>query len=253
LIKVLIIEDKKDNLKIIGDLLDSALYATHYSHDKNDGVEIAIRYEPELIIFHYCESNDLNYLLQILNNEATAFIPIIVIPAIPSFEDLRMLMELGVEDYIPEHFIRSSLIKTIVSRFEKIKKLRQHISEQIEAFEEIEKPNKLPDHLLVKLGTKLKLVKFSDIICITALKEYSKIKTNENLDILVRKSMRNWVKLLPSDSFLRIHRATIINLNYILKITQTNGRTYTVSLKGVKDTFDFSYRYANIMRRSFPT
>jgi DNA-binding LytR/AlgR family response regulator len=85
------------------------------------------------------------------------------------------------------------------------------------------------------------------------LKEYSKIKTNDNLEILVRKSMRNWVKLLPSNSFLRIHRATIININFIDKISQTNSRIYTVSLKGIKDTFDFSYRYANIMRRSFPT
>jgi response regulator RpfG family c-di-GMP phosphodiesterase len=253
LIKVLIIEDKQDNLKIIGDLLDSALYATHYSHDKKDGVEIAIRYEPDLIFFHFTGSVDLGYLMQILNNDTTSFIPLMVIPLIPSFEDQRILMELGIEDYIPEKFIRSSLLNTITTRIEKIKKLKRYITEQMETFEEIEKPVKFPDHLLVKLGTKLKLIKFSDILCITALKEYSKIKTNDNLDILVRKSMRNWVKLLPSNSFLRIHRATIINLNYIDKISQTNNRTYTVSLKGVKDTFDFSYRYANVMRRSFPT
>ena len=65
--------------------------------------------------------------------------------------------------------------------------------------------------------------------------------------------MRNWVKVLPAKSFLRIHRATIINLEYVDKISQANGRTYTVSLKGVKDTFDFSYRYANVMRQTFPS
>jgi DNA-binding LytR/AlgR family response regulator len=253
LIKVLIIEDKQDNLNIIEDVLDSNVYATHYSHDKNDGVEIAIRYEPDLVLFHYNGSNDLGYLQQILNNEATALIPIIVIPITPSFEEQRIVMELGVEDYLPELFIRSSLNKTITKRFEKRRNLKSYINEQMETFEEIEKPDKQTDHLLVKLGTKLKLVKFSDIICITALKEYSKIKTSENFEILVRKSMRNWVKLLPSNSFLRIHRATIININFIDKISQSNSRIYTVSLKGIKDTFDFSYRYANIMRRSFPT
>jgi response regulator RpfG family c-di-GMP phosphodiesterase len=253
LIKVLIIEDKQDNLKVIEDVLDSNVYASHYSHDKNDGVEIAIHYEPDLILFHYGGLDDIKYLHQLLNNDATALIPILVIPIIPSFEDQRIVMELGVEDYLPEQFIRSSLLKTLAIRFEKIRKLKKYINEQMETFEEIEKPDKQTDHLLVKLGTKLKLVKFSDILCITALKEYSKIKTNDNLEILVRKSMRNWVKLLPANSFLRIHRATIININFIDKISQTNSRIYTVSLKGIKDTFDFSYRYANIMRRSFPT
>jgi two-component system LytT family response regulator len=162
-------------------------------------------------------------------------------------------MELGVEDYLPEQFIQSSLLNTIFNRFEKRRKMKQFLIDQINNFEEIEKPTKQADHLLVKLGTKIKLVKFSDIVCITAMKEYSKIKTNGNLDILVRKSMRNWVKMLPPNAFLRIHRATIINLNFIDKISQSNNRTYTVSLKGIKDTFDFSYRYANIMRRSFPS
>ena len=195
----------------------------------------------------------MDYLSRILNNDATAYIPILVISTIPSFEDQRMLMELGVEDYLPEQFIRSSLLNTIFNRFEKRRKMKQFLSDQINNFEEIETPAKKADHLLVKLGTKLKLVKFSDIVCITAMKEYSKIKINGNLEILVRKSMRNWVKMLPPNAFLRIHRATIINLNYIDKISQANSRTYTVSLKGIKDTFDFSYRYANIMRRSFPS
>jgi DNA-binding LytR/AlgR family response regulator len=253
LIKILIIEDKQDNLKIIEDVLDHSQYSTHFSHDKKDGVEIAIRYTPELILFHYNGNNDVDYLSQILNNDATAYIPIIVISTIPSFEDQRRLMELGVEDYLPEQFIQSSLLNTIFNRFEKRRKMKQFLSDQINNFEEIETPTKQADHLLVKLGTKLKLVKFSDIVCITAMKEYSKIKTNGNLDILVRKSMRNWVKMLPPNAFLRIHRATIINLNFIDKISQSNNRTYTVSLKGIKDTFDFSYRYANIMRRSFPS
>jgi DNA-binding LytR/AlgR family response regulator len=64
--------------------------------------------------------------------------------------------------------------------------------------------------------------------------------------------MRNWIDILPPNAFLRIHRGTIINLNYIDKINQTGVRTYTVSLKGITSVFDFSYRYANIMRRSFP-
>ena len=117
MIKVLIIEDKQDNLKIIEDVLDSGLYATHYSHDKNDGVEIAIHYKPDLILFHYSGNNDIEFLQLILNNDATALIPILVIPITPSFEEQRIVMQLGVEDYLPEKFIQSSLLKTLVTRF----------------------------------------------------------------------------------------------------------------------------------------
>ncbi len=253
MIKVLIIEDKQDNLKIVEDVLDSTQYAIHYSHDKKDGVEIAIRYAPELILFHFSGVNDMAFLRQLLKSEITAFIPLIIIPATPSFNDHRILMELGVEDYLLEQYIQQSLHKTIVTCLGKISKMKQNLSEQLNTFEEPTNPTAQTDHILVKLGTRLKLVKFSDIVCITALKEYSKIKTSENLEILVRKSMRNWVKVLPAKSFLRIHRATIINLDYIDKISQANGRTYTVSLKGIQDSFDFSYRYANVMRQTFPT
>lgn len=253
MIKVLLIEDKDDDLNIIEEILDPGRFSLHFSHDKRDGIEIAVRYLPNLILFHFSGNDDVAFLNLILQNEITSCIPVIVIPATPTFKEQRMLMELGVEDYLPKHFIAGSLLKTIYSRFEKLRKIKQKVNDQINSFENIGRNSKNNDHLLVKIGKKLKLIKFSDIVCITALKEYSKIKTRDNLEVLVRKSMRNWVKMLPAKSFLRIHRATIINLEYVDKISQTNNRTYSVSLKGVKDTFDFSYRYANVMRRTFPT
>jgi two-component system LytT family response regulator len=250
--KVLIIEDKNDNLNIIESVFDNQDFTIHYSHDKKDGVEIAFYYVPDLILFHFSGQQDVAHVRKLLRNDATSAIPLIIISSSPAFEEQRMLMEIGVEDYLPESFIRSSLLKTIETRFEKVRKLRQNLSEQLNSFEKDGTPEKQKDHLLVKLGTKLKIIKFNDIICITALKEYTKIKTNDNSDVLVRKSMRNWIDILPPKSFLRIHRGTIINLSYIDKINQTGVRTYTVSLKGITSVFDFSYRYANIMRRSFP-
>jgi two-component system LytT family response regulator len=253
LIKVLIIEDINDNLKIVDDILEPDKFEINYSHDKNDGVEIAFRYLPDLIIFLYTGNNDLDLLSGILKNEMTSSLPIITVSPNPSFEEQRLLMEAGVEDYIPLNLLTDSLLKSIQIRFRKISRIKEKLNEQINSFEEVKKLVKRDDHIIVKIGIKIKLIKFTDIICITALKEYSRIKTSENLDVIVRKSMRNWGKILPESSFLRIHRATIINLNYIDKIVQTSQRVYTVSLKGVNETFNFSYRYANVMRRTFPT
>ena len=62
-----------------------------------------------------------------------------------------------------------------------------------------------------------------------------------------------WLGAVSVPSFLQIHRATIINIDYIEKIVKSNERTYTVHLKNIPETFDFSQRYTNIMRRTFPT
>lgn len=253
MLKVLIIENKDVNLKIIDDILDPDRYEINYSHDKNDGVEIAIRYLPDVIIFLYSGSDDKVFLNRLIGNERTCGLVLITVSNNPSFEEQRTLMEMGVEDYIPASFIEKSLLNSIQSRLKRTSTLKEKLNEEINSFEAVKPQVKRDDHIIIKIGKKIKLIKFSEIVCITALKEYSCIRTSSNFEIIARKSMRNWSKVLPENNFLRIHRATIINLNFIDKIVHASPRIYTVSLKGVKETFNFSYRYANIMRRTFPT
>jgi DNA-binding LytR/AlgR family response regulator len=253
LLKVLIIENKDINLKIIDDILDPDRYEINYSHDKNDGVEIAIRYLPDVIIFLYSGSDDKVFLNRLIGNERTCGLVLITVSNNPSFEEQRTLMEMGAEDYIPVSFIEKSLLNSIQSRLKRASILKEKLNDEINSFEAVKPQVKRDDHIIIKIGRKIKLIKFSEIVCISALKEYSCIRTSSNLEIIARKSMRNWSKVLPENNFLRIHRATIINLNFIDKIVHASPRIYTVSLKGVKETFNFSYRYANIMRRTFPT
>lgn len=253
MLKVLIIENKDINLKIIDDILDPDRYEINYSHDKNDGVEIAIRYLPDVIIFLYSGSDDKVFLNRLIGNERTCGLVLITVSNNPSFEEQRTLMEMGAEDYIPVSFIEKSLLNSIQSRLKRASILKEKLNDEINSFEAVKPQVKRDDHIIIKIGRKIKLIKFSEIVCISALKEYSCIRTSSNLEIIARKSMRNWSKVLPENNFLRIHRATIINLNFIDKIVHASPRIYTVSLKGVKETFNFSYRYANIMRRTFPT
>ena len=253
LIKVLIIENKDVNLKIIDDILDPDKFEINYSHDKNDGVEIAVRYLPDVIIFLYTCPDDKAFLNRLIENDSTSGLVLITVSNNPSFDEQRALMEMGAEDYIPFSLIENTLLKSIQSRLRRSKKLKEKLNEEINSFESDKPQVRRDDHIIIKIGKKIKLIKFSEIICITALKEYSCIRTSTNLEIIARKSMRNWSKTLPENNFLRIHRATIINLNFIDKIIQTSPRIYTVSLKGIDETFNFSYRYANVMRRTFPT
>ena len=252
--KILVIQNNDDDIKDLENILSNDEFEIFYSHKPADGLEISSRYSPNLIlIYANNDAGSYDVLSKISGEEKTSSIPTIVVSGKSSFEEQRKVMDLGADDYLPLNLLKESLLNSVKKRLEKLNKLKLNISNQINSFEEENEKPKRDDHILVKIGNKLKLIKFADIVCITSLKEYSKLTTNENCKIVVRKSLKNWIALLPSKSFLQIHRATIINIDYIEKIEKTSERTYTVHLKGISETFDFSHRYANIMRQTFPT
>ena len=252
--KILIIQNKVEDIKEIDELLPENEFETFYSHNLKDGLEISLRYLPDLILFYLSEIDDgTEMLAKIASQEKVSLIPLVVITENYSVEQFRRVMELGADDYIPHNLLAKYLLKAVNKRLDKLSNLKISINSLINSFEEGNGKANKDDHILVKIGNKLKLVKYADIVCITALKEYSTITTIENCKIVVRKSLRNWISILPSKAFLQIHRSTIINIDFIDKIAKTNERTYTVHLKYISETFDFSQRYANIMRHSFPT
>lgn len=252
--KVLIIEIDGEISGKIENILTLPDYNIFFSHNQDEAYKIAVTYLPDIILFCICNGkDDLNFINKICSNPDLSSVPLIIISKNYSFEEQRAVMQLGVDDYIPSVFLNSSLLYSIEKRFIKLSVIKNNVHNSITTFDENNGTVKRNDHILVKIGNKLKLVEFSEIICITALKEYSKIITGDNSRIVVRKSLKKWLDTLPSESFLRIHRSTIININYIEKIIKINERTYTVHLKNIKETFDFSHRYANIMRRTFPT
>lgn len=252
--KILVIQNNEIEIKRIDSILSGDEFEVFHSHNLKDGLEISLRYLPDLILL--CTSDDKEIVASLIcinDEEKTSSIPLIVISGNNSFEQMRKVMELGADDYLPLKLIEKSLLVSVNKRFDKFFKLKELVSNQINEFEDGKGKPKRDDHILVKIGNRLKFVKFSDVVCITAMKEYSKLTTRNNCKIIVRKSLKNWITVLPTKSFLQIHRATIINIDYIDKIVKTNDRTYTVHLKYISETFDFSQRYANIMRHSFPT
>ena len=60
---------------------------------------------------------------------------------------------------------------------------------------------------------------------------------------LVQISMMEWEERLPENSFARIHRSTIVNLDYIEKVEKWFNNSYRVYLKGVETPFEMSRRY----------
>ncbi len=102
---------------------------------------------------------------------------------------------------------------------------------------------KYNDHLFLMVNSQFKFLGIKSIICITSAGDYSQIITNDGLKGLTQKSMKEWETRLPEAHFTRIHRSTIINLEYVDHLEEWFNYSYRVYLQNIKEPFIMSRRY----------
>lgn len=120
-----------------------------------------------------------------------------------------------------------------------IERLEQE--EQTEPIEE--RKLNYDDRLFLMLDTQMKFLKIKTIISISAAGDYSEIITSDKQKGLALKSMKEWEARLPEAFFCRIHRSTIINMEYIDRLEEWFNYSYRVYLKGMEKPLVMSRRY----------
>lgn len=83
---------------------------------------------------------------------------------------------------------------------------------------------------------------------ITAAGDYSEVLTSDGTKGLTLKSMKEWEMRLPAHQFVRIHRATIINMDFIERVEKWFNFSFRVYLKGVAEPCVISRRYATRLK-----
>lgn len=99
------------------------------------------------------------------------------------------------------------------------------------------------DRLLLKLDTSLGFLKVSTVICITSAGDYSEVLTTSKKKVLVHKSMAEWESRLPETFFNRIHRTTIVNMEFVDRLEEWFNNSYRVYMKGIEEPYVMSRRY----------
>ena len=105
------------------------------------------------------------------------------------------------------------------------------------------------DSLLLTINNHLKFLFLKSIVIIHAAGDYSELILKDGKKGLVQKSMSEWNDRLPEKHFCRIHRSSIINLDYIDHIEDWFKNSYRVHLKGIDTPIDMSRRYAVILKQ----
>ena len=107
------------------------------------------------------------------------------------------------------------------------------------------------DRLFLTKNGSSKFIKVNTILSITANKDYSYINALDEKKIIILRTMKEWEKRLPEKYFARIHRSTIVNLEYIDKVEKWFNYSYHVYLKEVENPYQMSRRYASKLKEKF--
>ena len=98
------------------------------------------------------------------------------------------------------------------------------------------------DHLFVKSEYKLVRIKLPDIKYIESQREYVCLHLSDNTSVMTLSNMKSVEERLPKESFMRVHRSFIVNLNKIAVIERQriafDKKTYIPIGDLYKDAFD---------------
>jgi two-component system LytT family response regulator len=112
------------------------------------------------------------------------------------------------------------------------------------AAEDVRKALDYDDHLFLTVDDRSTFLKVSRIECIVAAGPYSDVVTSDGRRAMVLKAMKHWEERLPEKYFMRIHRSTIINVEYVERVEKWFNYSYQVYLRGISEPFTISRRYA---------
>ncbi len=107
------------------------------------------------------------------------------------------------------------------------------------------------DFIFVNSGRNSKFIKVGSIKCILAADVYSEIFTEDAGKFLLLKPLSEWENRLPAKNFMRIHRSTVINLEYVERVEKSFNYSYEVFLRGIREPFSISRRYAAKIKDKF--
>jgi two-component system LytT family response regulator len=148
--------------------------------------------------------------------------------------------EINAVDYILKP-ISHERLKNAIDRLNSADKKREYKTDKFN----------YEDRILVMCGERMKFIKLENLSHVTASGDYSGINTSDGNEYLSSKSMNEWEERLPAQYFLRIHRSTIINIDFIEKAEKWFNYSSLIRLRGVEKTFKVSRSYFKKIKERF--
>lgn len=199
----------------------------------SSAIDIINMFNPQLIFLDIQLSGETGFdLLELIDNS----IKIIFVTAYDEFA-IRAF-EVNAIDYLlkPVNPERLKVAIERIIRREKATKNEARIYEY-------------SDSIYVRLNNfASRFIKISSIISIEPVGNYSRIITGEGKHYLVLKTLKQWQEELPENYFVRIHRSSIVNIEYVDRIERKSESTQNAYLKNFPQPIEVSRRYAKRLK-----
>jgi two-component system LytT family response regulator len=104
------------------------------------------------------------------------------------------------------------------------------------------------DRLFLRLDDRMTFLHLREIVAILAAADNSILQLTGGKQARARKPLREWADRLPERNFARIHRSTIVNLDFVERVEEWSHFSYRLYLRGITEPFQMSRRWAARLR-----
>jgi two-component system, LytTR family, response regulator len=112
-------------------------------------------------------------------------------------------------------------------------------------------PLSVSDYLFVSGALSSRFVRVEQILYVLAAGPYSEIFVDDGSRWMMSRSITEWQARLPKGHFVRIHRSTIVNLNFVDRVEPLPNYSCAVWLRGAKGELIMSRRRASLIKERF--
>lgn len=106
----------------------------------------------------------------------------------------------------------------------------------------------LDDHLFLSEGRAARFVRVRSIVCIRGAGDYSELVLSDAKRLLSPRPLKEWEARLPAQSFARVHRTAIVNLDHVEAVQKIGEQAFHVTLRGLAEPVPLSRRHAARLR-----
>ncbi|MFT5821156.1 MAG: two-component system LytT family response regulator [Crocinitomix sp.] len=213
--QLLIVEDEQGIRETLQDILELAGYEVLTAKNGREGFDTIISKNPDLVL---CDVNmpelDGFELLGAINQRLNGGIvpPFIFLTAKVEQKDVRHGMDLGADDYILKPYEYRDVLKTVRLRLDKREKLLNN-----QTYNNFDVLQNSFNKLAIPCDDGLELISFDKIIKCQADRAYCTFHLVNGRKILVSKPMKEFENILVSNQFMKVHKSTIVNINFAEK------------------------------------
>ncbi|MBP6303837.1 MAG: LytTR family transcriptional regulator DNA-binding domain-containing protein [Bacteroidia bacterium] len=226
MIKALLIDDEPLARSIVREYLQNYpdIEIVQECNDGFEGVKAIQQHQPELIFLdiQMPKINGFEMLELVEEHPSVIFTTAFDEYALKAFETHAI-------DYLLKPFSKDRFDKAIQKWREQYSS--ENAKKKTDAL--LENTSQQPEQsqrVVVKTGSKIRIIPVHDILYFEADDDYIRIHTADG-SFLKKKTMQYFEQTLNSSQFVRVHRSYIIQVAYLTRIDQENGEHHTAILK----------------------